>query len=794
LHKNSSIIASGLKQHGLSGSLPVAVGLGSLEEDSSPPVLGCSSSSSSGETETGSVGAEDYVLSIAQPASTAPAATTTAAVAATLSMTDKLSSPSSSSAGVGSGYSPHGGSRATTSSSSDEPTFVITQHPPFSVYSNESFEVEIQLELPKSSSPPATIWANEPIELAASLHYAKTGRTCANEATLMTEPMRITMAPSTDPVGEAKRMCRVRCMIRMDSIRRDTGAALEVRFAPRQDLSPTVRSIAGTATRPINIVNYKIRVTMDDDWEPIWYKDEGGRDKSMEVFVAIYDKEGQIKTGEQIPLQPKLCYKADDGPPNGVANQDVLRTLGSAKIFIDKDTGRARIRFRVEDVSKNHQGQDFVLQVGPDSSSKGFRDVAPAYTPAVNVRSKRNKRSRNPNLPRLKDPSGDGRSASPAMSRPRLGYGGDQDASPSQRDVSFQGQDAGRLREAMKGVISWADEVVNGLYPLQWQIVGYGQHPDGTPDYTRPYHNMPNPNGPINRILSMYSEQVRDNLRVLLDAVEQAGSSTRADDYMSTSLPREPTDPYGMMGGSSAGPMHLSAARGSMHQPLASEPARQGMHMGAAEVSRQGMHPEAARPGLHPSITSEAFRGRPDPGGMAYAGRSQMPPFQGMQMVPPHYSFHGPPPPIMDDYARIPPPAMRHHEIPTQRSRSAEEESRENEVEYVLAKQYKALRTGERLGFPAYSANKEILGFYRETSNKGGAGQFVPISRHRNDFGPLEILQATEILEDCIAKKSEAVHALKDWGSISNLLDHALVYDWSKDLSGGGEPPSTAPG
>ena len=111
-------------------------------------------------------------------------------------------------------------------------------------------------------------------------------------------------------------------------------------------------------------------------------------------------------------------------------------------------------------------------------------------------------------------------------------------------------------------------------------------------------------------------------------------------------------------------------------------------------------------------------------------------------------------------------------------------DSVESEVAYVLAKQYKAARTGERLGFPAYSANKEILGFYREANGKVGVGSFHPLSRHRNDFGPLEVLQANEILERAIAKKSDAVHALKDWGTMANLLDHALVYDWSKDISG----------
>jgi hypothetical protein len=517
---------------------------------------------------------------------------------------------------------------------------------------------------------------------------------------------------------------------------------------------------------------------MEEEWESVWYKDEGGRDKSMEIFASIYDKEGQLKTGEQIPLLPVLCYQVENGPPVRVANQDILRTLGSNKIVLDKDTGRARIRFRVEDVSKNHQGQDFVLEIAPEPKTKGFKDVAPAYTPAVNVRSKRNKRSRN-NSSRgsVKDLA---ERSSPVAARPRLAYVTEH--RHQEREMSFDGQDSNRLREAMKSVISWADEVVNGLYPLQWQVLGYAQHPDGTADYSRPYHNMPNPNGPISRILSMYSDQVRDNLRVLLNAVEQASSNSRADEYnVYPSLPREPADPYGMMGTV----MH-PAARAPTHPPLA-PPDLSRQNMGHTEIASEG-----SRPGLHPALASEAFRARPE-SAMHYHARAQMPPMQGMPpMMGPHYTFHGGPHSGMDDYGRMPPQSTRgHHDFPqTQSSQSTEEESRESEVEYVLAKHYKALRTGERLGFPAYSINKELLGFYRESSGKVGVGQFVPISRHRNEFGSLEILQATEILEDCIAKKSEAVHALKDWGTIANLLDHALVYDWSKDVSG---PSAEAP-
>jgi hypothetical protein len=46
-------------------------------------------------------------------------------------------------------------------------------------------------------------------------------------------------------------------------------------------------------------------------------------------------------------------------------------------------------------------------------------------------------------------------------------------------------------------------------------------------------------------------------------------------------------------------------------------------------------------------------------------------------------------------------------------------------------------------------------------------------------------MQATEILNEAMENKSDSVYALKDWGSISNLIDHALVYDWSKDIGSG---------
>ena len=693
-------------------------------------------------------------------------------------MADKLSSPSSSSYNSSGNQTPR--SRA---GNGDDPYLVIRRQPSAHIFPNESFEMEIGLDLPKSGSPGSL--GNGEIELVATLRQAsKTGRPAGPEASLICDPPTILLPTSG---GASKRQRKVRCAINAGAIGRDSGVAYLIHIGPRLDID-NPKTIGGVSTHPINLVNYKIKISMEEEWDQVWYKDEGGRDKCMEVFAGIYDRDDRLRTGENVPLQLTLCYNTEDGESVRVTNQEILRTVGTSVMQIDKISGKARIRFRVEDVSKNHQGQDFKLEVGPDPKAKGFKDVAPGYTPAVSVRSKRNKRARNmSSSSRAASSSSDNRRSSP-VGRIRSSY----EDSNLHHESPFEGLDINRLREAMKGVIDWTDEVVNGLYPLQWQVLGYAQNPDGSPDYSRPYHNMPNPNPCINRVLSMYSDSARENLRILLNAVEQA-SPTRADEPspyappvgMGAAVSREADDRYGMVGRGPPMPLH-----------------------GQANIPH---HPVARHPGMHPSVASDAFREKLPEAPLHYQspptamvpkyqpmsflrGRPSGPPLQGMQMEDgDSMQLHGPP---SVPVAR----AQMHHRmdekqpaLPVQRSTihgfASEDGSRESEVEYVLAKQYKALRTGERLGFPAYSANKEILGFYRESSTKVGVGQFTPISRHRSDFGPLEILQATEILEDAIAKKSGAVHALKDWGSISNLIDHALVYDWSKDI--GNEPSAS---
>jgi hypothetical protein len=162
--------------------------------------------------------------------------------------------------------------------------------------------------------------------------------------------------------------------------------------APKASSDPLVSNIAAVSTSSICTVNYKVDITPEAEWQPVWYKDEGGQDKAMIVTAGLVDKQNRPVTGKAVPLQLTLYYKTQDHPIR-VNNQDKLR-LGEEKFSIDEITGKTEIKFRIEDVSKNHQGQAFVVEVAPSLEARGFKDIGPGFTPAVSVRSKRNKRQR----------------------------------------------------------------------------------------------------------------------------------------------------------------------------------------------------------------------------------------------------------------------------------------------------------------------------------------------------------------------------------------------------------------
>lgn len=724
-------------------------------------------------------------------------------------MSDKLSSPSSSSNG-GSNQTPPKNGPARTD---DDNYLVIRRQPPNYIFPDEPFDILVGLEVTRltGDSP-----AGAEVELAAALRVYKDGK---HSPSISDTAASVLLVGERNTVTANNKPCRLKCKIRMsETVRREKPVSVLLTIVTRD---PS-HGFAAATTIPIQVVNYKLRIAIDSNWSNIWYKDEGGRDKSMEAVAELYSKDN-VQHRERVPLRLTLFYaSASEGrDPVQVTNQEILRSLGnSSKLYTDKATGKSNVRFRIEDVSKNHQGQDFLLQISPDYR-KGFHDIAPGFTPTVSVRSKRNKRQRSS----IVHGRAEKRGSSPVQHSEGSSSGRPFGEHPTRSVWGPEGltaTDPQRLREAMQGIVHWTEEVVNGLYPLQWQILGYAQHPDGSPDYSRPHYSMTNPNACISRVLAMYSETTRENLWVLSQAVEQAanaGVPLPPSNNRETYGRRSPDDTY------TVPPPHRGPPQAPMppaHPAPGLMPPQQAPAMTQVSVPVQS--------GMHPSIASEAFRPKMaigehhhlpshhQPAAQQHLGLLPFssPPGRGRLHTNPHamaQQYYRRPMPTqtrrLDDQESslqpepFPPPNLRGIQATnsppddtvtriTQASYEHEEaggndpQSRESEVEYVLARQYKALRTGERLGFPAYSTSREIVGFYRECRTKVGVSEFIPISRHSVDFGPREIMQASGILGQAIAEKSNAVHALKDWGTIANLIDHALVYELTKDIGSSG--------
>ncbi len=656
---------------------------------------------------------------------------------------------------------------------------IVRKQPPSHVFPEEFFHVDFGLDVAKSASYFKTS--------AAPSQAPRTGGGADVEfvVSLWPPPLdddycRLTVEPSTIWFSmrgsPPRRKQRVQCQISfLDStkLRRDRPTSFSLRLSPKNPQSWLSQELEHVSTTPITLVNHKIRVEIDSEWENVWYKDEGGRDKSMVVVASLCNRDGEILKGEEIPLQLGLYYNNEDNPPIKVMKQDILRAIGAPKPVIDSSTGRAIIRFRVEDVSKNHQGQDFKIEVA--APSKGFKNVAPGFSPAVNVRSKRNKRQR----------------SNMSSTRPDANVGSPEGRPPAYdestgSDPLLAASELPRLREALKGVIRWADEVVTGMVSLQWQVIGYHQRPDGSPDYNRPYHNIPNPDAVVSRIMGMYAESTREQLMTILRAIDRGSQDHYSSLIPPPTIPRgadeEDEDAYAVRGGVPVQRLG-SYPPGGMHHP----PVMMREHQPGGMYDKPELHrPEMSTYPPHPMARMPTTEGLHSHNSMR--SQHQHPPMHPDPLLHQHLAVSrmAPSPSHAAGYYQ-----HHHHQYHAAAAAAASNaiaagsSFRESEVAYVLAKQFKSVRTGDRLGFPAFSRlGKELLGFYRESGV--GVAQFVPIQRHAQDFGPMEIADALNVLQEAIRNKSQAVHALSDWGSMSSLMDHVLVYDWSKDIGDSG--------
>lgn len=711
-----------------------------------------------------------------------------------------------------------GGSSGTSGNGNgrEQPRLVVIRQPPTHIISNEWFEMEIGFEFPPGNTPqssevgiiefvpslhnhdpPEMGPSAEPVSLGARLDIGGQGI------------IQVSLRPSSPKKPASQRRVHVpdnakdpsrsstKVLLMVDTkIRQDRPSLYSIKFVAKrgQNLPAYARSLQSQTifTRPITIVSARLKVD-PIDWEPTWYKDEGGREKCMQVRVTLSDKNGDPVGGRKIPLKFTLLY--DNGQSLRVLNQDILKVFGSGRQYMNPNASPVVISFRIEDVSKNHQGMAFKLEIAPDSL-RTASDIAPGISPPVSIRSKRNKRQRSSGSSFAAARTGSAGSESfrdthtSTMASSAAGVVGVSAAVPQHQQYQAPTMagvsDIQALRAAMRGVIRWTEEVVNGLYPLKWQVIGYAQFPDGTVDYNRPYHSMPNPNECIQRVLSMYSDETRENLRTLLEAVENT-TAVQAGQGAPDPGPRAPSAASAAgTSGATADATASSASTVARATPSQTSMAMQPYSPYNAQQSGQTFYPsppDHVPQWQHHQQTPFAYPPPPYP---IQHGSSpvDMPHPSKASFFPPDLSRNVSATKDSDSRPQSSRTSSRQGSIGIAEpmATSVRDEPTRDDIFYILAKPFKSVSTGEKLGFPCYNSKKDMIGFVRE-SNEKGFGQFVSITSYSSEFGPMELAQATRILEGAITNQNPALHSREAYASVYSLIDHALVYDYSRKES-----------
>ena len=113
-----------------------------------------------------------------------------------------------------------------------------------------------------------------------------------------------------------------------------------------------------------------------------WYKDLGGKENAIELRLTLVDCDFQLVKTRKVPLTLTLYYESKIL----VQSQGILRILGSSSIG---ETGEAIVRIRIDEVSRSHQRQNFVILIAPNTDrDPRNNDISPVFTTPIDVMSK----------------------------------------------------------------------------------------------------------------------------------------------------------------------------------------------------------------------------------------------------------------------------------------------------------------------------------------------------------------------------------------------------------------------
>lgn len=114
----------------------------------------------------------------------------------------------------------------------------------------------------------------------------------------------------------------------------------------------------------------------------LWYKDQGGKENCIDLPVSLIDSNGNLVKSRRVPLKLTMYYESGVIVPR----QDFLKIMSQTSIG---ETGEVKIRVRIEEVSRGHQKQNFVIRVSPDTVRYPLNnDISSVDSTPIDVMSK----------------------------------------------------------------------------------------------------------------------------------------------------------------------------------------------------------------------------------------------------------------------------------------------------------------------------------------------------------------------------------------------------------------------
>lgn len=557
------------------------------------------------------------------------------------------------------------------------------------------------------------------------------------------------------------------------------------------------------------------RLLIQEKLPELWYKDEGGRDKCMTLPIHLVNEKGERVGNRPVPLRVTLLYENE----HPVLKQDILKMSPDCQRTIDS-SGKALLKLRIEDVSKNHQGQAFRLKVEADTAQSPMNfDVAFDLSSTISVRSKRNKRRPHKGLPSqvthhiitgvsapgstTSSPASNGEndltfgSTFAAEDRRKRMRTGDL-ASPMGSVSSPHGNNP--LTGAMESVLGWTGAVVNGLHQLEWQTVGYESKSDGTADPDRPIYRCPacwrykdvmtyetaqhDTKCLIANLLLTYATDTMGHLDYVLKSIERfpalmASAQQASADKVAKQFAAANSNMHAAnAGGPSLVSPHAGAGPMGTNNPLSEDPSTNAASLMAPNMmmNSTGMAQPAANQFSVSSAQGTAMTATTTPVNINLNGMEGPPGLfrnnsggltEFMRQLDEQEGGDGIFYPNLNGGGAQPNPS------------SQIADAIEMQVYYVVARMV-TVDSSNAIGFPAFDAATNLLGFYQEGRDSTTTEVvFVPVS----DIPAIsqgEIVETQRLLRSEMKDNSSAVFTLpRCSNNLVKLKEDVILFHWN---------------